>query len=88
MGIAAGVPAVYLRQPTDTRKGRMWYDLKLNDWVFEIDNTTGAQIAQRLVQIGREFPGARATAAQAHAYSSERMSAMIAAIVGWSPTER
>ena len=80
MGIAAGVPSVLVRQPTDTRKGRMWYDLKMNDWVFEIDDATGAQIAERLVQIGRDLPAARAAAAKARAYSHERMAAMIAAI--------
>jgi len=80
VGIAAGVPSVLVRQPTDTRKGQMWYDLKLNDWVFEIDQTSGAQIAERLVQIGRDLPRARAAAASARAYSRERMASMIAAI--------
>ena len=80
MGIAAGVPSVLLRQPTDTRKGRMWYDLGMDDWVFEIDQTTGAQIAARLTQIGRDLPAARAAAAKARADSHERMAAMIAAI--------
>jgi hypothetical protein len=80
MGIAAGVPSVLLRQPTDTRKGRMWYDLNMNDWVFEIDQTSGGQIAERLVQIGRDLPAARAAAAKARAYSRERMATMIAAI--------
>ncbi len=80
MGIAAGVPSVLVRQPTDTRKGRMWYDLKMNDWVFEIDQSTGAQIADRLVQIGRDLPTARAAAAKARTLAHERMAAMIAAI--------
>jgi hypothetical protein len=80
MGVAAGTPSVLLRQPTDTRKGRMWYDLKMNDWVFEIDDTTGAQIAERLVQIGRDLPAARAAAAKARALAQERMAAMVAAI--------
>ena len=80
MGIAAGVPSVLVRQPTDTRKGRMWYDLKMNDWVFEVDAATGAQVAARLVEIGRDLPAARAAAARARAYSHERMAAMIAAI--------
>ena len=80
MGIAAGVPSVLVRQPTDTRKGRMWYDLKMDDWVFEIDAATGAQIAARLVQIGRDLPAARTAAAKARDYSQERMAAMIAAI--------
>jgi hypothetical protein len=80
MGIAAGVPSVLVRQPTDTRKGRMWYDLEMSDWVFEIDDATGARIAMRLVQIGRDLPAARAAAARARTYSHERMAAMIAAI--------
>ena len=80
MGIAAGTPSVLLRQPTDTRKGRMWYDLKLNDWVFEIDQTTGAQVANRLLQIARDLPAARATAAEARALAQRRMAAMIAAV--------
>ncbi len=80
MAIANGVPAVLVRQPTDSRKGRMWYDLKMNDWIFEIDDTTGAQIAARLVQIGRDLPAARAAAGRARAYARERMTAMIAAI--------
>lgn len=80
MAIAGGVPAVLLRQPTDTRKGRMWYDLKMDDWVFEIDDATGAQIAARLLEIGRDLPAARAAAAKARARAHERMAAMIAAI--------
>ena len=80
MAIAAGVPAVLVRQPTDTRKGRMWYDLRMDDWVFEIDETSGAQVAARLVEIGRDLPAARAAAGTARALAHERMAAMIAAI--------
>ena len=80
MAIAAGTPAVLLRQPTDTRKGQMWRDLKMDSWIFEIDATSGDQIAERLVQIGRDLPAARAAAAKASAYSHERMKAMIEAI--------
>ncbi len=80
MGIAAGVPSVLVRQPTDTRKGRMWYDLQMKEWVFEIDQSTGAEIAARLVQIGGDLPAARAAAATARAFSHECMTRMIAAI--------
>lgn len=80
MGIAAGVPSLLLRQPTDTRKGRMWYDLGMTDWVFEMDETSGSQIAARLVQIGRDLPAAREAAAKARALAHEKMAAMVAAI--------
>jgi hypothetical protein len=80
MAIAAGVPAVLVRQPTDTRKGRMWYDIGLQDWVFEIDESTGPEIAARLLQIGRDLPAAQARARRARAFAHERMAAMIQAI--------
>ncbi|MFW6104173.1 MAG: hypothetical protein ACOC59_03795 [Bacteroidota bacterium] len=32
-----GTPAFYLRQPEDTIKGQMRYDIGLEDWVFEIE---------------------------------------------------
>jgi polysaccharide pyruvyl transferase WcaK-like protein len=56
---ANGTPSFYLRQPTDTIKGQMYYDLGLNDWVFEIDNTTGKQISDRLMEINRDYPAAQ-----------------------------
>ena len=80
MAIAAGVPAVLVRQPTDTRKGRMWYDLGMRDWVFEIDETSGEQIAARLVEIGRDLPAARQAAARARDLAHEKLAAMIKAI--------
>jgi len=58
----------------------MWYDLKLDDWVFEIDQTSGSQIAARLVQIGRDLPAARTIAVNARSYAQKCMAAMIAAI--------
>lgn len=48
---ANGTPCFYLRQPEDTIKGQMYYDLGFNDWVFEINNTTGKQIADRLREV-------------------------------------
>ncbi len=43
-----GTPFFYLRQPEDTIKGQMYYDLGFNDWVFEIEETTGEQVTNRL----------------------------------------
>lgn len=45
-----GTPAFYLRQPEDTIKGQMYYDLGFEKWVFEINDTTGEQIADRLME--------------------------------------
>lgn len=80
IAVAAGTPAVLLRQPTDTRKGQMWRDVGLDQWIFEIDDTTGKQVAQRLVEIGSDLPGARKIAAKARAFAHERMATMVAEI--------
>jgi len=48
-------PMFYLRQPEDTIKGQMYYDLGFSDWVFEIEQTTGKQIADRLRQVWSNY---------------------------------
>lgn len=80
IAIANGVPAILLRQPTDTRKGQMWRDLGMNEWIFEIDDSTGAQIARRVLQIANNLPAARRRAAEARAYADQRMARMIGEI--------
>ncbi len=50
-----GTPSIHLRQPTDTRKGQMWRDIGLSDWLFEIDSTTGTQIADALMKIHNDY---------------------------------
>jgi len=51
-----GTPAFYLRQPEDTIKGQMYYDLGLTEWVFEIEKTTGNQISERLMSVYADRP--------------------------------
>ena len=80
MAVAAGTPAMLLRQPTDTRKGQMWRDIGLNQWIFEIDDSTGKDIAKRLLEIGKDLPAARKSADKARTFAHERMAAMVAEI--------
>jgi hypothetical protein len=80
IAIANGTPAVLLRQPTDTRKGQMWRDIGLDDWIFEIDRTTGAQVAERLLAIARDMPDARVVAERARERAHRAMADMIGAI--------
>ena len=80
MAVSAGVPAMLLRQPTDTRKGQMWRDIGLNPWIFEIDDTTGKDIATRLLELGRDLPAARGVASKAREFARARMAEMVAAI--------
>ncbi len=51
IAMANETPGFYIRQKEDTIKGQMYYDLQLNDWVFEIDDTDGKEIYQQLEQL-------------------------------------
>ncbi len=80
MAIASGTPAIHLRQPTDTSKGQMWRDVGLESWIFEIDDSTGKEIAARVVEIGKDLAAARKLAATAREFAHKRMAAMIALV--------
>lgn len=54
-----GTPAIYLRQPEDTIKGQMYYDLGFDKWIFEIDNVTGKIISDRVMEIYSDYEGAQ-----------------------------
>jgi len=50
-----GTPAFYLRQPEDTIKGQMYYDLGYDDWVFEIMETEGKDITNELISVHSDY---------------------------------
>jgi len=52
---AHGTPGLYVRQPTDTIKGQMWYDIGLKDWTFEIDEVNQQQIADRVIRVYQNY---------------------------------
>lgn len=54
-----GTPAFYLRQPEDTIKGQMYYDLRYTDWIFEIMDTEGSQIADELMKVNSDYEKAQ-----------------------------
>jgi hypothetical protein len=55
-----GTPTFYVRQPTDTCKGQMYRDFGADDWFFEVDETSGAQLWSRLEVIHRDRKQANA----------------------------
>ena len=59
MALATGTPSFYLRQPEDTIKGQMYYDLGFKDWVFEIEETTGEQITNTLRSVWSDYEAAK-----------------------------
>ncbi len=56
---ANNVPFFYLRQPEDTIKGQMYYDLHFPDRVFEIEETTGQMIVDRLQEVWQNYSYAK-----------------------------
>jgi polysaccharide pyruvyl transferase len=82
IALANDTPAIHLRQPTDTRKGQMWRDVGLQDWIFEIEAATGEQIAARLLQIYRTPRKAQAAVRGARALVAARGERMAQTIRG------
>jgi hypothetical protein len=80
IAVANGTPAVLLRQPTDTRKGQMWRDVGLSDWIFEIDKTAGADVASCVTKIANDLPAAQSKAKKAREFARNKMKAMVEAI--------
>lgn len=60
IALHSGTPTFHVRQATDTCKGQMYRDVGANDWLFEFDETNGAQLWSRLEVIHRDPAAARA----------------------------
>ena len=75
-----GTPTFYVRQPTDTCKGQMYRDIGANDWFFEVDETSGAQLWSRLEAIHRDPVAARAKVKSIMATVEARQKRMVDAV--------
>jgi polysaccharide pyruvyl transferase WcaK-like protein len=82
IAISTGTPAIHLRQPTDTRKGQMWRDVGLGDWLFEIDETEGPAIAARLLEMHRNTAETTKLVAEAKSFVRQHGEAMMTATGG------
>jgi polysaccharide pyruvyl transferase WcaK-like protein len=51
IALKSGTPTFYVRQPTDTCKGQMYRDIGADQWFFEVDETSGAELWGRLEAI-------------------------------------
>jgi polysaccharide pyruvyl transferase WcaK-like protein len=80
IALANGAPAFYVRQPTDTCKGQMYRDIGLNDWFFEVDETSGEQLWSRLAEIEAAPQKARARARTVMAEVGELQRRMVEAL--------
>ncbi len=51
LAAANNTPFIYLRQPQDTIKGQMYYDLGFDDWIYEIEQSEGEEIAATVMEM-------------------------------------
>lgn len=75
-----GTPAFYVRQPTDTCKGQMYRDFGADDWLFEIEETSGSRLWSRLAQILADPAGAKAKMQTIMAAVDARQRRMVEAV--------
>ncbi len=80
IALQTGTPTFYVRQPTDTCKGQMYRDIGANDWFFEVDETSGAQLWSRLEAIHKDPAGARAKVKAIMATVEARQKRMVQAV--------
>ena len=80
IALHSGTPTFYLRQPTDTCKGQMYRDIGADDWFFEIEETTGAQLWSRLEAIHKNPAAARAKVKTIMAFVEQRQKRMVDAV--------
>ncbi len=80
LAAAAGTPTIHLRQPSDTSKGQAWTDIGLQNWLFEIEDTTAEQIATRLGEIYENLPAARQKLRRAMDYAATRQGETLALV--------
>jgi hypothetical protein len=71
LSAAQGTPCMYAHQPEDGIKGHMWEDVGLKHWCFEIEETSGAAIAERALEIHRQGKAARRKVREAAAYAQK-----------------
>ena len=77
---ANGTPAMYLRQPTDTSKGQMWRDIGLSDWIFEIGEAKGSEIAATLLRLHSDYDASLAHLAKAMKFVQTRQKETMAVV--------
>lgn len=66
MCISSGIPAIVCRHDDQTKKGLMWRDIGLDDWLFDLDNAEDyAKIVPAIVALAKDPAAAKAKAEKA-----------------------
>lgn len=73
-----GTPTFYVRQPTDTCKGEMYRDIGASEWLFEVDETDGSALWERLAAIHSDPAAAREKVKSIMTFVEDRQKHMVA----------
>ncbi|MBM4044300.1 MAG: hypothetical protein FJ279_04235 [Planctomycetes bacterium] len=58
----------------------MWRDIGLSEWIFEMDETPGATIAQTLLAVHADYPAAQAKLGKAMSFVRQRQKETMAVV--------
>jgi polysaccharide pyruvyl transferase WcaK-like protein len=72
MGLALGVPVVHARALSHGRKGWMFRDIGLPEWLYDIDQASAGEITGAVMKIHQAYPQAKEKARKAMACVAER----------------
>lgn len=75
MGLVLGVPIVHARPLAHGRKGWMFRDIGLPDWLFEIDEASTSDMTGALLAIHNDYPAAKEKVKKAMAFVTARQKA-------------
>jgi polysaccharide pyruvyl transferase WcaK-like protein len=79
---AQGTPCIYVHQPEDGIKGQMWKDVGLGDWFFEVDTTSGDELARTVLGMHANPAAARRKVVDAVAVAQRLQAEGMAAVLG------
>jgi polysaccharide pyruvyl transferase WcaK-like protein len=72
MGLALGIPVVHASSLAHGRKGWMFRDIGLPEWLFDIDKASSAELTEAVMKIYKDYPAAKAKAQKAMAFVKDR----------------
>ncbi len=75
MGLALGVPVVHARALSHGRKGWMFRDIGLPEWLFDIDQASAGEMTGAVMKIHQAYPQAKEKVRKAMALVAERQKA-------------
>lgn len=82
ISFTVGTPAIYIRQPEDTHKGKMYDDMGLGEFKMETDEINGEMVAERLLKFNDQYSDAKRKIEVAIQYVWDRYEDMAVTIRG------